>query len=120
MTMRALNRAIFVRDAAIVPGRHHAVMGAQVLVAACEIFLRMTIEIAERRRQTISAMLARGSTQPPERILQAFGQGHKALAAEHHMRVLPARERQPEVIEPMIEAFTGDDDTEISHVGEVG
>jgi hypothetical protein len=36
------------------------------------------------------------------------------------MRVLPARERQPEVIEPMIEVFTGDHDAEIAHVGKVG
>jgi len=34
--------------------------------------------------------------------------------------VLPARERQPEVIEPVIEVFTGDHDAEIAHVGEVG
>ena len=36
------------------------------------------------------------------------------------MRVLPAGERKPEVIEPMIEAFTGDHDAEIAHVGELG
>jgi hypothetical protein len=36
------------------------------------------------------------------------------------MRVLPTRKRQPEVIEPMLEAFTGDRDAEIAHIGEVG
>ena len=65
-------------------------------------------------------MLARYATERPEGILQAFRQSHKALAAEQHVRVLPTRERQPEVIEPMLEALTGDRDAEIAHVGEVG
>src|SRR5215469_13461040 len=120
MTMHALDRAVFVRDAEVVPSRHHAVMDAQFLVAACQIFLRIAIEVAEGRRWTISAMLARNPSQPPERVLQAFRQRHKTLATEHHMRVLPARKRKPEVIEPMIEALTGDHDAEIAHVGKVG
>ena len=49
--MGALDRAVLVRDAAIVARRHHAVMGAQLLIAAGEVLLGITIEIAERRRQ---------------------------------------------------------------------
>jgi hypothetical protein len=36
------------------------------------------------------------------------------------MRMLPAREGQAEVIEPVIERHTGDADTVIAHVGEIG
>jgi hypothetical protein len=43
----------------------------------------------------------------PQRVLQAFGQGHKALAAEYDVSVLPAAEGQAEVIEPVIEGRTG-------------
>jgi hypothetical protein len=57
---------------------------------------------------------------PQERILQSLGQCHKALAAKHNMGVLPAREGQTEVIEPVIERHTGDADVVIAHVGEIG
>jgi hypothetical protein len=36
------------------------------------------------------------------------------------MRVLPAREGQPEVIEPMIERRAGDADAVTAHLGEIG
>jgi len=39
-----------------------------------------------------------------------LGQGHEALAAEHDLGVLPAREGQAEVIQPMIERCAGDAD----------
>src|SRR5262245_39532090 len=93
--------------------------GPQFFVPAGQIFLCVAIEVAERRRQPIGAVLARYATEPPEGILQALRQRHKALAAEQHMRMLPARESQPEVIEPMLETFTSDRDAEIAHVGEV-
>ena len=78
-------------------------MGAQLLVAPGEVLLGLTIEIAERRRQAVAAVLLRHAAQRPQRVLQAFGQRHEALAAEHDMGMLEARECQPEVIEPMIE-----------------
>src|SRR5262249_46106614 len=65
-------------------------------------------------------MLQRGSTERPQRILQALCQCHKALAPEHDMRMLPAREGQAEVIEPVIERHTPDANAMIAHVGEIG
>ena len=103
VTMGTLDRAVLVRDAAIVARRRHAVMGAQLLVAAGEVLLGVTIEIAERRRQAVAAVLFRHAAERPQRVLQAFGERHETLAAEHHMGMLEARERQPEVVEPMIE-----------------
>ena len=79
-------------------------MGAQLLVAPGQVLLRLAIEVAERRRQAVAAMLFRHAAQRPQRVLQAFGERHEALAAEHHMGMLEAREGEPEVIEPVIEA----------------
>ena len=46
-------------------------------------------------------MLAGNATKPPQRVLQSLCQCHIALAPKHHMRMLEAGERQPEVVEPM-------------------
>ena len=46
-------------------------MGAQLLIAAGEVLLGITIEIAERRRQAVAAVLLWYPTQPPQRVLQA-------------------------------------------------
>ena len=94
-------------------------MDAQLLVAPRQVLLGLTIEIAERRRQAVAAVLFRHAAQRPQRVLQAFRERHEALAAEHDMGMLEARERQPEVIEPMIEPLTRDRDAERAHVGEV-
>src|SRR3954452_25173437 len=65
-------------------------------------------------------MLQRGPAERPQRILQTLRQCHKALTAEHDMSMLPAREGQAEVIEPVIERYTGDAAVVIAHVGEIG
>ena len=119
VSVGALDRAVLVRDAAIVARRRHAVMGAQLLVAPRQVLLGIAIEVAERRRQAVAAMLFRHAAQRPQRVLQAFGQRHEALAAEHHMGMLEARERQPEVVEPVLERLARDRDAEPAHVGEV-
>ena len=106
--MGALDRAVLVCDASIVAGGRHAVMDAQLLVAPGEVLLRITVEIAECRRQAVAAVLFRHAAQRPQRVLQAFRERHEALATENDMGMLEARKRQPEVIEPMIEALTGD------------
>ena len=98
------------RDAAIVARRRHAVMGAQLLVAPGEVLLCLPIEVAERRRQAVAAVLLRYAAQRPQRVLQAFRERHKTLAAEHNMGMLEARECQPEVIEPVIEPLARDTD----------
>ena len=69
-------------------------MGAQGFVAQGPVGVSVAFEVAERRggsakgpgdlwpdeRQTVTAMLAWGTTQCPKGILQSFGQSHKALA----------------------------------------
>jgi hypothetical protein len=77
------------------------------------------IEIAERRRQAVAAVLFRRAAQRPHRVLQAFRERDKTLAAEDQIGMLEAGESQPEVVEPMIERLARDGDAEPAHVGEV-
>jgi hypothetical protein len=55
----------------------------------------------------------------PQRVLQSLGKRHVTLAAEDHVGMLEARVDQPEMVEPVIEPFTGDGDAEVGHVGEI-
>ena len=66
-------------------------MGAQRLVARGEIRFRVTVEIAEVCRQAVGAVLKRRPPQGPQGVLQPFGQGHEAFAAQDGMGVLEAR-----------------------------
>src|SRR5580704_13516235 len=120
MAVRAFDRTVLMRYASIVAGRLHAVMRAQRLIATRLILPCVVIEIAEGGGQAVAAMLQRGAAERPQRILQPLGQCNKALTAEHHMSVLPAREGQAEVIEPVIQRHTGDADAVIAHLGEIG
>jgi len=65
-------------------------------------------------------MLLRRAAELTKGVLQALGEGDEALAAEQELGGFEARERQAEVIEPMIEWNDGDGDAEILHVAKVG
>src|SRR3546814_1144362 len=87
-------------------------MDAQGVVAAGQVLLCVPVQVAEGGRQAVGAMLARSGAQRPEGVLQAFGQGHEALAAENDMRMLETGVGKPEVIEPVIQRRPGDRDTD--------
>ena len=120
MTVRAFDRAVLVRDALVVAGRRHAVMGAQLLVALCEIGLRVGVEIAECGRQTVAAVAVRSTAKRPERILQPLGQGNEAFPAENDVTMLEVGPYQPKVIEDMVEGLAGNRHAETAQIGEVG
>lgn len=65
-------------------------------------------------------MLARGTAERPERVLQPGGQRHEALAAQYEMGVLEATERQTEVVEPVRKRLARHRDADVGHIGEVG
>ena len=118
--MRALDRAVLVRDAGVVARGLHAVMAHQVLIALRQILLRVAVEVAERRRQAVAAMLLRHAAERPQRVLQALRERDEALAAEDHVGMLEAGEREAEVVEPVIERLPGERDAQLARVGEVG
>ena len=101
--MRALDGAVLVGHATVVARGLHQVVRAQRVVARGQVLARIGIEIAERRRQAVAAVLARRATQCPERVLQAFGQRHIALAAQDDVSVLKAGAGQPEVVQAVIQ-----------------
>ena len=103
VAMRALDRTVLVRHAAIVAGRFHAVIGAQRVVPAGQVFARVLVEIAKRCRQTVAAMFARYTAQRPQGILQTFRQSDKALPTQNDMRMFKAAIGKPEVIEAVIQ-----------------
>ena len=65
-------------------------MRAQSFVAPREVSFRVAVQVAERRRETVATMQLRRAAEGPQRVLQAFGKGHKTLAAEHDVTVLEA------------------------------
>ena len=79
MAVAALDGAVLVRDAAVVAGGQHAEMGDERLEAPGEVVGVGLGEVAERRRETVAAMLERGTAEQAQRALQAAGQGGVAL-----------------------------------------
>jgi hypothetical protein len=90
------------------------------LVAPGLILPCIGVEVAEGGRETVAAMLPWGAAERPQCVLQTLRQCHKALTTEHDVSMLPAREGQTEVIEPVIQRHTGNIDAVIAHVGEIG
>src|SRR6185437_7725247 len=102
MTVGTFDRAVFVSDPAVVASRFHPIVSAQYVVARGQILSSRIIQIAERRRQALTAVLAGSPSQCPQRVLQPFGQSHIALTSEDHVRMLEPGVNQPEVVEPVI------------------
>ena len=120
VAMRALDGAVLVGNATVVACGLHAVVGAQRIVTRGQILAHVGIEIAERRRQAVAAVLARRAPECPDGILQPFGQRDIALAAENDVSVLKARAGQPEVIEAVVKRDTRHGGAQAVHLGEVG
>src|SRR5947209_13878737 len=90
------------------------------LVAPGLILPCIGVEVAEGGRETVASMLPWGAAERPQCVLQTLRQCHKALTTEHDVSMLPAREGQTEVIEPVIQRHTGNIDAVIAHVGKIG
>ena len=88
--MWPLDRTILMRDTTVVAAWGHGIMGAQGFVAQGPVGVSVAFEVAESGRQAVTAMLARGTAQHPQGILQAFGQCHKAFTTQHDMDMFEA------------------------------
>ncbi len=113
MTVSTFDRAVLVGDAAVVASRFHPVVRTQCIVARGQILTRGMIQIAERGRQAVAAMLAWRTPDRPQRVLQPFGESDIALAAQDDMGVLEAGVDQAEVIEPMVQCNACDLHTQV-------
>ena len=100
MAVGRLDRAVLMREPAIVAGRGHAVMAAQLGIAGGEVIL--VLEVLERRGEAVGAMLGGHAARLPEGVLQPVGQGDEALATLDHLGMAPAREGEDEVVEPVL------------------
>ena len=94
-------------------------MAHEPLITPRQVLLSITVQVAEGRREAVATMLARRTAERPQCILQTLGQRDKALATKHDVGMLEARERQPEVVQPMSERDTGNRDAECARIGEV-
>ena len=119
MAVRTFDRPVLMRHTAVVAGRLHAVMEAQRVIAPGQIGASILVEVAERGRQAVGAMLVRRAAQGPQRVLQSFRQRHIAFAAEDDMGVREAGIGEAEVVEPVIERNACDGHAQFGHVGEV-
>jgi hypothetical protein len=95
-------------------------MRAQRLAAGGQIRSGRVVEIAERCGEAVAAVLGRRAADAPQGVLQAAGQRHETLTAEHHLDMRPAGEGEAEMIEPVRQRLAGDADAKIGSVGEVG
>ena len=105
--------------AAVVAGGAHAVMPAQIFVAAGEITLGVGVEVLVGGRERVTAVFRRDAAQLPQRILQVFGQGAEALSAQNDCGMFPATAGQAEMEEAMVEALVGNGDAQFVADGKV-
>ena len=119
MPVRAFHGAVFVRLAAVVARRRHAVVRAQRRIACRGILSPVPIQVAIGRREAVAAVLERRPAEAPKRVLQPLGQGREALPAQHHVGVGEGGVGQTEVVQAMIQRCAGDRHAQAVGVGEV-
>ena len=65
MAMRAFNGSVLVGDAGVIARGRHLVVAHEPLVALRQILLGRAVEVAERRRQAVAAMLLGNAAERP-------------------------------------------------------
>src|ERR1035437_3023908 len=101
--MTALDGAVLVRDAAVVTGRHHAVMSDKRREAAGQVLDIRPGQIAEGRRKAVAAMLQGNPAQLAQGVLQAAGQGRVTLAAQYDLGMFEAGKGECEMVKPVFQ-----------------
>ena len=72
-----------------------------------------------RKADAVAAVVERRPAKGPECVLQPFGQGDEALAAENNVGVFEAGPGKPEVVEQMIEWLACDRHAQATHIGKI-
>ena len=109
MAMRTFDCAVLMGDAGVITTWLHAIMSTERFVSSGHILAGLMIEIAECSGEAVAAMLARGTTESPKRVLKAFGERHEALAAKDHMAMFKTGIGKAEMVKPVIKALFSDD-----------
>jgi len=110
--------AVLMSHPGIVPGRLHAVVGHERLVACGPLLFLFRFQVLHGGTQVIGPMLLGHSTQLPQRFFDAFSQRLEGFAeADAHRFRIGVGEHQ--VIEQVWERRTCQGDPEIRHVGEI-
>jgi hypothetical protein len=116
MSVGRLAVAILMRLADVDPLAREAVMFQEPTIAGLK--LAFGREVVDRRAQAVAAVPPWHSSEFPERVLEAVGQGLERLrSAERHR--FPIRVREHEVIRQMLESLAEDGDSQGVHAGEI-
>src|ERR1019366_2110940 len=118
--MTALDGTVLVRDAAVVTGRHHAVMSDKRREATGQVLDIRPGQIAKRGRETVAAMLQGNPAQQARGVLQTAGQGRVTLAAQYDLGMFEAGKGECEMIKPVFQPLAANDNAETVRVGEIG
>ncbi len=89
------------------------------MIAFGEVLLLGLAEVFIGRREAVGAVLLGCATKALKRLLETFGQGRVGLATEDDFEEAPATVGQPEVVEAMVQPFSGNGDFNIAQLGEV-
>src|ERR1019366_54355 len=114
--MTALDGTVLVRDAAVVTGRHHAVMSDKRREATGQVLDIRPGQIAKRGRETVAAMLQGNPAQQARGVLQTAGQGRVTLAAQYDLGMFEAGKGECEMIKPVFQPLAANDNAETVRV----
>ena len=116
--MGLLDITVLMGDARVVPGRLHAIVPHEPLVALGEGFLLIAGQMPNGCAQMVGAMLDWNAADLPERLFNAFSQCFKGFA-EAHAHCLDIRVREHKVVEQMGKGLPVHRHIQTTHVGEV-
>ena len=118
--VRALDGTVLMGYPAVVAGGDDAQVGTELAVAAGVIPGVAAVAVAEAGAEAVGAVLRRHPAAEGQGVLQRLTERHKALAAVDHRHMAPARERQAEVEQPVLQHLTTDRDRRTLEQREIG
>ena len=119
MAVRCLDDPVLMGHPAVVATGAQAVVSAERLVARGDVEGVAAVPVAAGGREPISAQFLGHPTAGSQGVLQALGEGHKALTAVNHLAVSPATPGQAVVQQQVREWFSPQGDLHPLDLGEI-
>jgi hypothetical protein len=116
--MGVLHIAVFLCDARVVPGRFHAIVSQKRRLPFGKHLAPSSL-LMDGRAQRIGAVHLGSAIDLPERVLNPLSQRLKGLAKAHR-NGLHIRVRQDQMGHQMWKRYSGKNDVQIFHLGEIG